>query len=70
MADYSPEIQERIKRRAYEIYEYCREEKLYLIQDRLGDIRERTELDNWIEAEKEILTKIKQIKEMVNEWRK
>ena len=50
-------MQNRIRARAWEIYEYCRDTGLHLIFDR-GEIRERTPQDDWLEAEAQVKNEI------------
>ena len=48
-------IEQRIRERAYEIYEFRQDTCLTLTIDRLGNLREITAQDDWLEAEIEVL---------------
>jgi len=47
-------LEQRIRLRAYEIWQYRQSIGEYLIVDRRGNIREIDAQDNWLEAESEI----------------
>ena len=51
----TPELKEKIQRRAYEIYEYHKDNELLYIFDR-GEIRLRTSDDDWFDAQSEVLS--------------
>ena len=51
---HTPEIEQKIRERAYEIYEYRRDIGNSLIVED-GFIRELTALDDWLYAEQDIL---------------
>jgi len=53
------DIEQKIRERAYEIYEYRRDHGLGVTADRLGNLREITAQDDWLESESEILEKLK-----------
>jgi hypothetical protein len=46
-------LEDKIRARAQEIYEYHRDTGLHLVFDR-GRLRERTAKDDWLEAELEV----------------
>ena len=50
------ELTHKIRERAFEIYEYRKENNLQFILDEIGYLREITQQDDWLEAEQEILT--------------
>ena len=50
-------MKELIRKRAYEIWEYHRDTGTYIICNEHGQPRERTSLDDWLEAEDEVLKK-------------
>lgn len=56
-------LMEEIRKRAYEIWEYHRDTGTHLICNQYGQLRERTTLDDWLEAEDEI------IRSRRNDWR-
>lgn len=53
-------ITDRIRVRAYEIWQYCMDHHLCLICDHYGNIRHRTAQDDWLEAESYVLNEIEQ----------
>jgi len=53
-------MKELIRKRAYEIWEYHRDTGTYIICDEYGQLRERTSLDDWLEAEDEVIRQCKQ----------
>ena len=59
----SEDMKELIRKRAYEIWEYHRDTGTYLICNKYGELRERTSLDDWLEAEDEVIRKER------NNWR-
>lgn len=62
-------MRDRIAARAYEIWQYRQENGQHLICDHLGNLRERTAQDDWLEAEEEI--RAEQRKKVAgNEWLK
>jgi hypothetical protein len=68
MVAYSIEEEERIRKRAEEIYQYHKDTETYLILDR-DILRGRTAQDDWLEAEAEILAEIGKEKTRPNDWR-
>ena len=53
------ELEQQIRERAYEIWEFRQENNMRLTLDRLGNLREVTAEENWLEAEREILYEAK-----------
>jgi hypothetical protein len=51
------DIHKLIELRAYEKWQYRMEHKMFITIDRLGNEREITPLDDWLEAKQEILEK-------------
>lgn len=49
-----------IELRAYEIWQYRQEFDVKFVLDRLGEIREITELDDWLMAEQEVMDELKE----------
>lgn len=49
------ELEQKIRERAYEIWEYRHQAGLLYVFDKLHNIREITAQDDWLEAEREIL---------------
>ena len=56
----SEDMKELIRKRAYEIWEYHRDTGTHLICNESGQLRERTSLDDWLEAEDEVIRQCKQ----------
>ncbi len=54
------DIQEQIRRRAYELWQYRTEYQLNIILTKYGEYRDLTAQDDWLEAEEEILKSIRQ----------
>ena len=57
---YDEVIAQRIRERAYEIYEFRQENNMALTSDNSGELREITAQDDWLEAEAEILAALNQ----------
>ena len=55
-------IEDRIRARAYEIWQYRQENQLFITIDRLGQEKPITAEDDWIEASNEVL------KEEMKSW--
>ena len=53
-------IQEQIRRRAYEIWQYRTEYQLNIIITKYGEYQNLTAQDDWLQAEDEILQSIRQ----------
>ena len=49
------DIRKQIELRAYFIWEYRMANELFLTSDRLGNLREQTSQDDFLEAEQEII---------------
>ena len=54
MAERTEDIEQQIKERAYFIWEYRRDNGMFLTMDRLGNLREINQLDDYFEALDEI----------------
>ena len=48
-------LNDRIRQKAYEIWQYRQEMGQYLIVDNLGNVRKLTAQDDWLEAEFQVL---------------
>lgn len=52
----NPELEQKIRERAYEIWEYRQSAgMIYMFDKKINDIREISAQDDWLEAEMEVL---------------
>jgi hypothetical protein len=49
------DIHKMIEIRAYEIWQYRTEHNMFITVDRLGNEKEITQLDDWLQAKQEVL---------------
>lgn len=49
------DIHKQIELRAYEVWQYRQHYGMLYVMDKHGDLRDITEQDDWLEAEKQIL---------------
>jgi len=49
------QIEQKIRERAFEIFEFRQQHGMMYIVDRVGNVRKITEQDDWLEAEVEVL---------------
>lgn len=56
----SKSVEDRIRSKAFDIWQFCQDRGLYLICDHLGNERPRTAQDDWLEAEAYVMFEVEQ----------